>query len=149
MTWEDIDSLQNAGHDIQSHGMSHIDLRNVPQNDLDYEIGQFKQCLLDHNINSTVFANAFSTGRDNSTIINTIAKYYDMARNDYATLTYLKCNEWKDVSNQTDYRTYFDNSTLTYANRYSIRTGDHNYLDRTYRHNSSKILEDFIEIVNS
>ena len=147
MTWEDIESLQNASHDIQSHGMSHIDLTNVPQNVLDYEIGQSKQCLLDHNINSTVFANAFSTGGDNSTIINTIAKYYDMARNGYDTLTYLKCNEFED-SNQTDCRTYFDNGALTSANRYSIRTSDHNYLDRTYRDNS-KILEGFIEEVNS
>ena len=149
MTWEDIDSLHNAGHDIESHGMSHIDLTNVPQNVLDYEIGQSKQCLLDHNINSTVFANAFSTGWDNSTIINTVAKYYDLARNGYAPLTYLKCNEWENNSNQTDCRTYFDNGTLTYANRYSIRTGDHNYLDRTYRNNSAKVLEGFIEAVNS
>jgi peptidoglycan/xylan/chitin deacetylase (PgdA/CDA1 family) len=149
MTWEDVESLDNAGHDIQSHGMSHIDLTNVPQNVLDYEIGQSKQCLLDHNINSTVFANAYSTGWDNSTIINTVAKYYDMARNDYGTLTYLKCNEWTDDSSQTDCRTYFDNGTLTYANRYSMRTGDHNYYDREYRHNSDKILEDFIDVVNS
>jgi hypothetical protein len=73
ITWDDIESLQNAGHDIQSHGKSHIDLTNIQQNVLDYEVRQSKQCLLDHNINYTVFANAFSTGEDNSTIINTIA----------------------------------------------------------------------------
>lgn len=64
-------------------------------------------------------------------------------------LTYLKCDGWKYISNQTDCRTYFDNGTLTYANRYSIRAGDHNYLDRTYRHNSTKILVEFIEVVSS
>jgi hypothetical protein len=38
---------------------------------------------------------------------------------------------WKYISNRTDCRTYSDNGTLTYANRYSIRAGDHNYFDGT------------------
>ena len=149
ITWQDIKILQNDGHDIQSHGMSHKDLTQLTSNILEYEIGQSKQCMLDNNINSNIFANAFSTGWDNSTVIDTVAKYYDMARAGYGSLTYLKCNGWNDVSSQTDCRTYFDNRTLTFANRYSIRTADHNYLDRTYMHNSANILEQFIEAVNS
>jgi peptidoglycan/xylan/chitin deacetylase (PgdA/CDA1 family) len=149
MTWEDIKTLQNEGHDMQSHGMSHKDLTHLSRQALDYEIGQSKQCLLDNGINSTIFANAFSTGRDNTTVVEVIAKYYDMARNGIEPLTYLKCDGWRDISNQTDCRTYFDNGTLTYANRYSIRVGDHNYFDKTYMHNDTKILPRFIEAINN
>lgn len=148
MTWDNIKALQNEGHDIQSHGMSHIDLTGVSREVLDYEVGQSKQCLLDHGINSTIFANAYSAGWDNITVVKTVAKYYDMARNGYDILTYLKCDGWQGISNQTDCRTYFDNGTLTYANRYSIRVSDHNFLDRTYMHNETKILQHFIEAVN-
>lgn len=87
MTWEDIKTLQNEGHDIQSHRMSHKDLTHLSRQALDYEIGQSKQCLLDNGINSTIFANAFSTGWDNATVVEVIAKYYDMARNGIDPLT--------------------------------------------------------------
>jgi peptidoglycan/xylan/chitin deacetylase (PgdA/CDA1 family) len=149
MTWEDIKTLQKEGHDIQSHGMSHIDLTHLPLRALDYEIGQSKQCLANHGINSTIFANAYSTGWENSTVVEVIAKYYDMARNGLKPLTYFKCDGWRKISNQTDCRTYFDNGTLTYANRYSIRVGDHNYFDRTYMHNDTEILPRFIKAINN
>lgn len=149
MTWKDIKELQNEGHDIQSHGMSHRDLTHLSRQALEYEIGQSKKCLLDNGINSTIFTNAYSTGWDNATVVEVITKYYDMARNDLKPLTYLKCDGWRYISNQTDCRTYFDNGTLTYANRYSIRGGDHNYFDRTYMHNDNEILPRFIEAINN
>jgi hypothetical protein len=105
--------------------------------------------LINHGINSTIFANAFSTGWDNKTVIKVIAKYYDIARNEFDSITFLKCDGWRGISNQTDCRTYFDNGTLTYANRYSIRVGDHNYFDRTYMHNDTEILPRFIETINN
>ena len=80
MDWQDIKTLQQQGHDIESHTMTHTDLNNKSQQNLDYEIGASKQCLLNHGINSTIFAYPASTGSENSTIINVVAKYYDWAR---------------------------------------------------------------------
>ena len=65
-------------------------------------------------------------------MIDTIAKYYDFAITGFSNLMHLNCDgwnkqdeeeqEWNYQSNiQTDCRTYFDDGTLTYANRYSIR----------------------------
>jgi peptidoglycan/xylan/chitin deacetylase (PgdA/CDA1 family) len=144
MTWKDIKSLQEAGHDIESHGMDHMDLTKLSQRALEYEVGQSKQCLLNHNINSTIFANPFSTGWDNATVTNTVAKYYDLDRAGYGPYTYLKCDGWKDISNQTDCRTYSNNGSLTFGNRYSLRTWNHNGYDRLYEHNATKILPEFI-----
>ena len=144
MIWDDIKSLQEAGHDIQSHSMNHLDLTKLSQKELEYEVRQSKQCLRDHNINSTIFANPFSSGWNNSTVINTVARYYDLDRSGYDQLTYLKCDGWQDISNQTDCKTYFNNGSLTYANRFSLRAWDHNDYDRRYEHNATKILPEFI-----
>ncbi len=56
MNWKDIKTLQQQGHDIESHTMTHTSLDNKSQQNLDYEIGASKQCLLNHGINSTIFA---------------------------------------------------------------------------------------------
>ena len=146
MSWQNVAELAKLGYDIQSHGMSHKDLTKLSIKDLEYEVGQSKQCLLEHNINSTVFGNPFARGWDNSTVIQTLSKYYDMARGGYGLLTFLDC--YPIDLNQTDCRTYFDNGTLTLANRYSLRLASHNDLDSTYMHNSTKILRAFIEAVN-
>jgi hypothetical protein len=148
MTWEEVKSLQKAGHDIQSHGMTHKDLTSLSNHSLEYEIGQSKQCLLDHNINSTIFANAFASGEDNSTVIKMVSMHYDMARAGYHPLTFLKCNGWNTISDQTDCSTFFNNGTLTFSNRYSLRTGNHNYFDSKYSHNSKEILPEFIKAIN-
>ena len=126
--------------------MSHKDLTKLSIKDLEYEVGQSKQCLLEHNINSSVFGNPFASGWDNSTVVQTLSKYYDIARAGYGLLTFLDC--YSIDLNQTDCRTYFDNGTSTLTNRYSLRLASHNDLDSTYMHNSTKILPAFIEAVN-
>ena len=77
MTWQDISTLQNEGHDIESHSMNHKLLNELSASDLDFEVGQSKKCLADHNINSTIFEAPHGAGWNNPAIINTIAKYYE------------------------------------------------------------------------
>jgi peptidoglycan/xylan/chitin deacetylase (PgdA/CDA1 family) len=144
MTWEDIKSLIDGGHDIESHGMDHLDLTKLSQSKLMYEVGQSKQCLYNHNINSTIFANPFSTGGNNSTVTSTVAKYYDLDRAGYDNYTFLKCDGWPGISKQSDCNTYSNNGSLAFANRYSLRTWNHNDYDRKYEHNATKILPEFI-----
>ena len=85
MSWQQITQLQNDGMDIESHSMNHKDLAALPVANLDYEIGQSKQCLLDHGINGdgtgvNMFAYPGHSGADVPTIVKTVAKYYDTAR---------------------------------------------------------------------
>src|SRR5437763_5366062 len=69
MTWQDINTLEEEGHDIESHSMTHTDLDMKSQQNLIYEIGGSKQCLLDHaGINPTIFAYPASTGHSNETV---------------------------------------------------------------------------------
>lgn len=126
MTWDDVRLLSEMGHDIQSHGMSHKDVTTLSAADLEYEIGQSKECLLEHNINSTVFGTPYAAGLGNSTVVNTISKYYDMGRMGYEPLVYL---------NSTD--------------RYSLPVWTDYDFQAMYRDNNTKILDAFIEAVNS
>jgi peptidoglycan/xylan/chitin deacetylase (PgdA/CDA1 family) len=94
MSWQQITQLQNDGMDIESHSMNHKDLTALPIADLDYEIGQSKQCLLDHGINGdgtgvNMFAYPGHNGADNPTIVKTVAKYYNMARSGHIPLQLL------------------------------------------------------------
>jgi peptidoglycan/xylan/chitin deacetylase (PgdA/CDA1 family) len=126
MTWEDIKLLSEMGHDIQSHGVSHKDLTTVSATDLEYEVGQSKQSLLEHGYNSTIFSTPYASGEGNSTVINTISKYYDIGRIGYAPLVYL---------DSTD--------------RYSLPVWVDYDLQAMYRDNGTKIFDAFVEAINS
>ena len=80
MNWTQINTLQKEGHDIESHSMNHTHLSNLSDVELQYEIGQSKQCLLNHGINSTVFAYPFTDGSDKPNIVNMVSKYYTLTR---------------------------------------------------------------------
>jgi hypothetical protein len=121
MSWDEMQSLYKEGHDIQSHSMTHKDLDKMSQEMLVYEIEQSKQCLLDKGINSTIFAYPRASGWDNATVVNEVAKHYELARTGFSPVTFLKCDGWiHDSNSHNDCRTFFDNGTLTLANQYSM-----------------------------
>lgn len=147
MNWQDILALQKEGHDIESHTMNHKNLSKLSATKLDYEVGQSKQCLHNHGIvNPVIIATPYNEGWDNATVTDSISKYYDMARSGNADITFLHCDKWN--VEQKDCRTYFNNGTLTFANRYSIRAWSHNYYDNFYAHNGTAIFEKFIQVIN-
>lgn len=146
MNWEDVISLKKEGHDIQAHTMNHKNLSKLSANDLDYELGKSKQCLGNHGINSTIMATPLNEGWDNSTVIQNIAKYYELARNGNSNLMFLRCDKWS--TSQTDCRTFSDNGSLTFANRYSIRAWSHNFYDNKYPQNETGIFDEFVKVVS-
>jgi peptidoglycan/xylan/chitin deacetylase (PgdA/CDA1 family) len=148
MSWNDILALQQDGQDIESKGMTHRDLNQLPLKDLEFEIGGSKQCLENHGINPTIFAVVHGDGWNNTTIINMIGKYYGFADNGFADLIFLHCDGYI-AHKQIDCKTYDEGGKLTYANRYSIREESHNSWDVDYLHNDQIIIQKFINQVNS
>ncbi len=80
MNWTQIKTLQKEGHDIESHSMNHTHLSKLSDIELQYEIGQSRQCLANHGINSTVFAYPFADGSDKPNVVKMVSKYYTLAR---------------------------------------------------------------------
>ncbi|HEX2124434.1 MAG TPA: polysaccharide deacetylase family protein, partial [Nitrososphaeraceae archaeon] len=156
MTWQDIKTLYNEGHNIGAKSLNHKDLTTLSASELDFEVAQSKKCLADHNIDARVFGTPYGKGWDNPTVIDTIAKYYDFAITGFSKLMYLNCDGWSEqeendyISNvQTDCRTYSDDGALTYANRYSIKEWSHSNADKEYFGNDQIIFEEFVKAVNS
>jgi peptidoglycan/xylan/chitin deacetylase (PgdA/CDA1 family) len=120
-TWEQIAALQQDGMDIEAHTMTHPNLNDLSQADLDYEIGQSKQCLINHGINPTIFAYPNGEGSDNPKVVNTVAKYYDLARTDSkSALTFLHCDNELQIDCSGE---------LTGSNRYSINSWAHKHIE--------------------
>jgi Polysaccharide deacetylase len=157
MTWQDIQTLHNDGHNIGAKSLNHKDLTTLSASELDFEVGESKKCLDDQNIDARVFGTPYGKGWDNPTVIDTISKYYDFAITGFSNLMYLNCDGWneqEEVDNynsnvHTDCRTYFDDGTLTYANRYSIKEWSHSNADEEYFGNDQIIFEEFVKAVNS
>jgi peptidoglycan/xylan/chitin deacetylase (PgdA/CDA1 family) len=154
MTWNEITQLYREGHDIESHSTSHKVLSKLSASDLDYQVGQSKQCLHEHlGVEPIVFSPPHGRGWNNATVIDTIAKYYDLSIGGFVSSPmFLHCYGWKQHSQhspQTDCSTYSDDGTLNYANRYTIKEVSHNGLDIRYSHDDTQTFEKFVELVNS
>jgi peptidoglycan/xylan/chitin deacetylase (PgdA/CDA1 family) len=152
MTWQNVAAMKNEGHNIQSGAMTYAPLINLSKPRLDYEVQQSKQCLSNHGIDSAVFRSPFGRSWNNLTIINTIAKHYNFSVNGFSNLMYLRCDGWKEQQyvhqqQQRDCRTYLQDGSLTFANRYSIREWNHNTLDIKYSHDYTKTFQAFVDEV--
>ena len=80
MNWQDIAAMQSDGMDIESHTMTHKHLNHLSASALNFEIAGSKQCLTNHGYNVTSFAYPYDEGADNVTVVNTVAKNYELAR---------------------------------------------------------------------
>ena len=149
MNWQEVETLHREGHDIASHGMHHIHLDKLPMKDIEFELSESKKCLQDHGINAKSFAYPFGSGSDDKTVINIVAKYYEMARTGNDELAFLRCDNPQVKPTQTDCRTYTDKDALTYANRYTVRAWSQDATRNENSYSDTVMLDEFIKIVNS
>jgi peptidoglycan/xylan/chitin deacetylase (PgdA/CDA1 family) len=150
MSWENIIALYKEGYDIGSHSMNHKDLSQLSKKMVNFEVGESKQCLLDHGINNiSSFAYPFNGASSEPSVIDTVAKYYDIARTASGPLMFLHCDGFKDQSSQTDCRTYSDDGELNFVNRYSIIGWSHDAERRDNSYDDSELFNRFVEVVNS
>ena len=148
MDWDEIKELHNEGHDIGSHSMTHIRLTDISRESIEYEVGESKKCLDDYGITPTSFEYPFSTGSEDKNIVDIIAKHYEFATRGNDPLMFLRCDGLKQYG-QDDCKTFADNGTPTYANKYSIRNWSHDFEIVENSYSESEALDRFIEVVNS
>ncbi len=148
MNWQEIASMQSDGMDIESHTTTHKHLNHLSASALNFEIAGSKQWLASHGYNTTSFAYPYDEGADNVTVVNTVAKYYDLARTGSEPLMFLNCNGFKNHP-QTDCKTYLPDGKLTYANRYAIRSLSFDRYEIKDLFNNASIFSDFGQILNS
>jgi hypothetical protein len=129
--------------------MNHLqNMTSMPGSELDYEIGQSKQCLENHGIRTSTFAYPFENGKDNATIVKKVSQYYSYARSGNYPLMFLHCDHFMKYSHQTDCKTYLPSGKISYANRYSIVGWSHDFDRITYSFNDQQMLHRFIQVVD-
>ncbi|HKQ21451.1 MAG TPA: polysaccharide deacetylase family protein, partial [Nitrososphaeraceae archaeon] len=148
MNWKEIKTLNNEGHDIGSHSMSHVRLTDLSNQSIEYEVGESKKCLDDYGITPTSFEYPFSTGSEDKNIVDIVAKHYEFATRGNDPLMFLKCDGMMQYD-QVDCKTFADNDTPTYANKYSIRNWSQDFEIVENSYSDSEALDRFIEVVNS
>ena len=149
MNWQQVETLHREGHDIASHSMHHIHLDKLPTKDIEFELSGSKKCLQDHGINAKSFAYPFGSGSDNKTVINIVAKYYEIARAGNDALAFLRCDNPEIQPTQTDCKTYTDKNGLTYANRYAVRAWSQDATRNENSYDDAALYDRFIQVVNS
>ena len=149
LTWMDIITLYKQGHQIGAHTMDHLrNMTNMPNSELNYEIGRSKQCIVDHGIPITTFAYPFENGKDNATIVKKVSQYYSYGRSGNYPLMFLHCDHFRKNTHQGDCRTYLPNGQISYANRYSIVGWSHDYDRIAFLYNDQQMLNRFIQVVS-
>jgi len=132
LNWDQIRQLYEEGHDIQSHGMEHKDLRILSLEGLEYEIGGSKECLEDNGLNPTFFQFPSNKGSDNVTVIKMVSNYFDFGLADHSTLMFLNCDGWVNHGYKTQsYKYQYDcnpftaDGKLTRTHKYAMREWSH------------------------
>lgn len=132
MNWDQIRQLYKDGHDIQSHGMEHRDLRHLSMEELEYEIGGSKECLESNGLRSEFFQFPSNKGHDNLTVLNMVSKFFDYGMSDHSTLMFLNCDGWVNHGFKTQSYKYQHNcnpyntdGSPSRTNKYSIREWSH------------------------
>jgi hypothetical protein len=149
LNWTDIQQLENGGYDIASHSMSHVKLEDIPADVAKYEIGESKKCLLDNGIrNVKVFTYPKNGGSDDPSILEEVAKHYEMARTGNDPLEFLKCS----LTNSSLPNEKLDCPSLGEDNRYgrySVSGWSHDAEREKNGYNDEQMLKRFIGVVES
>jgi peptidoglycan/xylan/chitin deacetylase (PgdA/CDA1 family) len=147
-TWQDVAALRQDGMDIESHTMTHAHLNSVSANKLYYELGFAKQCFAAHGYQVPIFGYPDNLGSDNKTVVNTVAKYYSLARTGSDPLMFLHCIGYSKHL-QTDCRTFLPDGTLSYVNRYDIRSQSFDHIHSNIALTPTQLFQQFVQRVNS
>lgn len=148
-TWQDVAALRQDGMEIESHTMTHAHLNSVSLNKLYYELGFAKQCFANHGFNTTTFGYPDNLGSDNKTVVDVVAKYYDLARSGSNLLMFLHCNGFTKAPSQTDCRTFLPDGGLSYANRYDIRSQSFDHIHSNAAVSDAQLFQQFVQRMNS
>jgi len=76
MSWDQIIALNNQGHDIESHTVSHLTLTSQDATSIEYELSQSKQDLIKHGINAPLFVYPEGKGAGDIDIEKLVQQHY-------------------------------------------------------------------------
>lgn len=132
MEWDQIKQLHKEGHDIESHGKKHRDLRHLSSDELADEIVGSKECLEDYDLKPVFFQFPNNRGADNSSVLKLVLEYFDFGLAGHSKLMFLNCDGWVNHGYKTQsYKYQYDcnpftaDGTPTRTNKLAIKEWSH------------------------
>jgi Polysaccharide deacetylase len=133
LSWDQLRQLQNEGHDIQSHGSTHVKLIDLnTYEEMESIVREGKVCLQEQGFNPTVFQALYNKGGNDPKIAEIISKYFDFAFAEHAKYMFLSCDGWqnfeygkKNYEKSTDCSPYSSDGTPKPTNRYAMKEWSH------------------------
>ena len=158
MNWNNIQILEEEGHEIGAHSMNHKRLSELSEENIKYEIIESKRCLQENGFKVTSFSFPYNDGDNNESILKIIADNYYIARTASEPLMLFHCrnenvedNDDNKYENQCHkYSTENNRNELqSYFNRYTITGLSHEAYKKSGGYSDEEMFEQFIEIVES
>jgi peptidoglycan/xylan/chitin deacetylase (PgdA/CDA1 family) len=133
LSWDQLRQLQNEGHDIQSHGSTHVKLIDLnTYEEMESIVREGKVCLQEQGFNPTVFQAPYNKGGNDPKIAEIISKYFDFAFAEHAKYMFLSCDGWqnfgygkKNYEKSTDCSPHSSDGTPKPTNRYAMKEWSH------------------------
>jgi peptidoglycan/xylan/chitin deacetylase (PgdA/CDA1 family) len=160
MNWNNIQILEEEGHEIGSHSMNHKRLSKLSEEEMKYEIIQSKRCLQENGFNVTSFSFPYNDGNNNKNILKIIADNYYIARTASEPLMLFQCRsenvEEEDDDDKYENQCHHQYSTENNENelqsdfkRYTLTGLSHEAYKKSGGYSDEEMFEQFIEIVES
>ena len=160
MNWNNIQILEEEGHEIGSHSMNHKRLSKLSEEEMKYEIIQSKICLQENGFNVTSFSFPYNDGDNNKNILKIIDDNYYIARTASEPLMFFQCRgeeEGFGIEDEEIYENQCDkHSTENKENklqsdftRYILTGLSHESYKKSGGYSDEEMFEQFIEIVES
>ena len=154
MSWDNIRSMKETGHSIQSHTMSHLNADSLSIEEIKEEYGQSViDCFSENGIRGIkMVAFPLSIGWDDPEIIDVIDDTYEFARGSSTNNVFqTHCDKSAIYSIQKNCATYTseEQNELNLFNRYNILGWKHDVKQRELHFDDSLMFSEFIKFVNS
>ena len=160
MNWNNIQTLEEEGHEIGSHSMNHKKLSKLSEENIKYEIIESKRCLQDNGFNVMSFSFPYNDGDNNQNILKIIADNYYIARTASEPLMFFQCRgeeEGFGIEDEEKYENQCDkystenkkNELQSDFTRYTITGLSHELYKKSGGYSDDEMFEQFIEIVES
>ncbi|HSF01288.1 MAG TPA: polysaccharide deacetylase family protein [Nitrososphaeraceae archaeon] len=157
MNWNNIQTLEEEGHEIGSHSMNHKKLSKLSEEEMIYEIIESKRCLQGNGLKVISFSFPYNDGDNNKNILKIIADNYYIARTASEPLMLFECRGEQEESfmdfddrykNQCHH--YSDkNNENKYFKKYTITGLSHEAYKNSGKYSDGEMYEQFIDIVES
>jgi hypothetical protein len=140
MNWKQIDQLASDGQDIQNHGMTHVHLPELTDEQIATHVRDCKEMVMQHGSTGDAFAIPFNEGDEDPRIVGTISNFHAYGKGSGGAPQPADCGGNCEITNA--------DGTYNKDNRYTMAQWSHDAFIRNGNMTERAVLDGFVETVN-